>query len=120
MKWKLWKGIWDKWLEGEDVQLRQWFRELDTFLSRAFQNRISLRDNVFCSFVEQKNVLVNQDILRADVLTSPAVEGVVLLESSEPGMLTWSVNGFDLTYKITTSATGPITFVKLAIFYRGG
>lgn len=116
MKWNLWRGMWNRWF-SQDPQLQKWFQDLDAFLSRAFQRRISLRDNIFCSFLEQSNVTANTDITVQNALTNLVVEGAVVLQSSEPVQLTWSASGFDFTYKLTSSA-GTVESVKIAIFYR--
>lgn len=117
MRWPLFKGFWDRWLKDEDTQLRQWFRELDSYLSRAFRNRISLRDNMFCKIYEQENVPVNIDVEVQQLLDFP-LEGAVVLESSEPGSLTWSQREKSLTFRFTTTASS-LGKIKLCLFFRG-
>lgn len=116
MKWRLWKGKWDSWLKSEDVQLSQWFRGLDDYLSRAFRRRISLRDNLFCRILEENSVPIGAQQERKGVLEFVGVEGVLVLQSSEPVTLTWSASGQDLSFFLSGSA--PSTSLKLAIFYR--
>jgi len=118
MRWPLFKGFWDRWLKDEDVQLRQWLRELDSYLSRVFRNRIALRENVFCKIYEQENVPINIDFEVQGLLEFP-LEGAVVLESSEPGSLTWSQSDRNFTFRFTT-ASPSLAKIKICLFFRGG
>lgn len=115
MRWGLFKGFWDRWLKEEDAQLRQWFRELDSFLSRIFRNRISLRDNIFCSFVESEEIETNVEVVFQSVLNFP-LEGVTILKASEEGSLTWRERERDLI--ITFHSSEPKVNLKLCLFFE--
>jgi len=116
MKWNLFKGFWDRWLKEEDEQARQWFRDLDTFLSRAFRSRISVRDNLFTKIYETRLPSPNSEILipgYAEFL----VDGAIIFQCSEPATLTWRQENNDFIFKINTAST-EIQTLKLCIFFR--
>ncbi|MCW9065796.1 MAG: hypothetical protein OQJ78_05815 [Ignavibacteriaceae bacterium] len=120
MRYGLIKGLWDKWkkidIQSNVNDLMQYFKELEKYLSTTFTGRISLRENIFCVFLENENPTPNVNITIPNFLTHP-VDGIMVMESSEPGNLTWFTAGPDLTFRFTTTSPS-IAKLKLAIFYR--
>lgn len=122
MKYFLFKGLWDKWKNvgiKENVNdMLEYFKELERFLSGVFKNRISLRDNLYCEIIEQSNVMPNINIRLNNILKSPTLEGVIVLQTSEPGDLVWSqASPTDFVYRFESTSPS-IAFLKLVIFYR--
>ena len=120
MRYSLFKGLWDKWKKIDHKsnleEMMQYFKELERYLSGIFMNRISLRENIFCDIREELNVTPNVNITIGGILSS-TVEGVLVLQSSEPGDLIWSQSGSDLIYRFESTAPN-IEKLKLVIFYR--
>lgn len=123
-KYNLIKGLWKTW-ENLDVKqnvadMMKYFQDLEKYLEGVLKRGLTLRENADVKIETQLNVPANTPITVRFARQTKVIEGVLVLQSSSEGSLTWenASNGQDLVYTFHTSAVSTVDKIKLVIIYQ--
>jgi len=124
-KYNLIKGLWKTW-ENLDIKqnvedMMKYFQDLEKYLEAVLKRGLTLRENADVKIETQLSIPANTPItIRFASPQTKTVEGVLVLQSSSEGSLTWDIaaNGQDLVYIFHTSAVSTVEKIKLVIIYQ--
>jgi len=124
-KYNLIKGLWKTW-ENLDVKqnvsdMMKYFQDLEKYLEGVLKRGLTLRENADVKIETQLNVPANTPItVRFAGQSTKIIEGVLVLQASSEGSLTWenASNGEDLVYTFHTSVVSTVDKIKLVIVYQ--
>jgi len=124
-KYNLIKGLWKTW-ENLDVKqnvsdMMKYFQDLEKYLEGVLKRGLTLRENADVKIETQLNVPANTPItVRFAGQSTKIIEGVLVLQASSEGSLTWenASNGEDLVYTFHTSVVSTVDKIKLVIIYQ--
>lgn len=123
-KYNLIKGVWKSWenldIKQNVVDMMKYFQDLEKYLEGALKRGLTLRENADVKLETQLNVPANTPITIRFSGQTKIVEGVLVLQASSEGSITWDIatNGQDLVYTFHTSAVSTVDKIKLVIIYQ--
>lgn len=123
-KYNLINGLWKTW-ENLDVKqnvidLMKYFQDLEKYLEGVLKRGLTLRENADVFIENGTSIPANTPITVRLAAQKKVVEGVLVLQSSSEGSITWEIasNGVDLIYTFHTSAVSVVDKIKLVIIYQ--